>query len=254
MGEIPGRPYLCMKPWCAHRHCGSSTSFQWFQLHVDLYRPAYMLARSFFMVDITAETCTSTFVSGWFARFWVPATITSDRGCQFESSLWEQLTLLLGIQHIHTTAYHPITNGMVEKLHHQLKAALKTYPAPERWTKPLPIVLLGICTVLKENDLHCTAAEVVYGTTPRLPGELFTPSVAPSDPSSYCLPSNLRCNSYMLHHHDLYNALHMLVPNFPLAHTYLSGMMPRESHFNCLMMGYTWFSRAGWQALHSWHK
>ena len=46
------------------------------------------------------------------------------------------------------------------------------------------MVLLGIRTALKEN-LHCTTAELVYGTTLRLPGEFFVPAAAPSDPPSY---------------------------------------------------------------------
>ena len=36
-----------------------------------------------------------------------------------------------------------------------------------------PLVLLGIRTALKE-DVGATAAEMVYGTTIRLPGEFFT--------------------------------------------------------------------------------
>ena len=40
------------------------------------------------------------------------------------------------------------------------------------WTKVLPLILLGICTTFKQ-DFHCTAAELVYGTTLRLPGEFF---------------------------------------------------------------------------------
>ena len=103
------------------------------------------------MSNITAETAASTFVSGWIARFRVPSTITTDRGRQFESALWEQMTRLLGIHRIHTTAYHPIANGIVERFHRQLKAALKTYPTPEQWTTSLPIVLLGIRTTLKED-------------------------------------------------------------------------------------------------------
>ena len=94
------------------------------------------------------------------------------------------MTRLLGIQRIHTTAYHPIANGLVERFHRQLKAALKTYPIPERWTTSLPMVLLGIRTALKE-DLQCTAAELVYGTTLRLPGEFFTTSRDSVEPSSY---------------------------------------------------------------------
>ena len=134
--------------------------------------------------DITAETVASAFVSGWISRFGVPSTVTTDRGRQFESALWDQLSRLLGIQRIRTTSYHPIANGLIERFHRQLKAALKTYSNSQHWTTSLPMVLLGIRTALKE-DLHCTAAELVYGTTLRLPGEFFTPSHSTADPSSY---------------------------------------------------------------------
>ena len=63
-------------------------------------------------------------------------------------------------------------NGMVERLHRQLKAALKAH-GNTSWMDSLPLVLLGIRTAVKE-DIQCTAA--VYGTTLRLPGELITPS------------------------------------------------------------------------------
>ena len=46
--------------------------------------------------DISAETVAQAFVSSWVARFGVPSTITTDRGSQFESSLWTQLMRLLG--------------------------------------------------------------------------------------------------------------------------------------------------------------
>ena len=69
-------------------------------------------------------------------------------------------------------AYHSISNGLIDCFHSQVKAALKSQPDPTQWTEALPIVLLSIRTALKE-DLHCTAAEMVYGTTLRLPGEFF---------------------------------------------------------------------------------
>ena len=54
------------------------------------------------------------------------------------------------------------------------------------------MVLLGIRTAVKE-DLHCTATELVYGTTLHVPGEFFTitsPAIITSltitpDPASY---------------------------------------------------------------------
>ena len=62
---------------------------------------------------------------------------------------------------------------MAERFHRQLKAALKAQPQLHLWMDALPLVLLGIHTTLKE-DIHnvaSTAAEMVYGTTLRLPGE-----------------------------------------------------------------------------------
>ena len=45
--------------------------------------------------DSTADTVAQAFVSGWISRFGVPSTITTDRGQQFESSLWKYLMRLL---------------------------------------------------------------------------------------------------------------------------------------------------------------
>lgn len=137
------------------------------------------------IADGSADTVARAFIQTWVSRFGVPSTITTDRGGQFGSNLWKAFTQLLGTKHIRTTAYHPCANGMVERFHRQLKASLKTSPHPERWTDMLHLALLGIRTTLKE-DLKSTAAELVYGTSLRLPGEFFVPhSARDADPASY---------------------------------------------------------------------
>ena len=135
--------------------------------------------------DITAETVARAFICHWVARFGAPSTITTDRGRQFESALFNALSSLLGSKRIRTTAYHPIANGLVERFHRQLKSSLKAQDEPNRWTETLPLVLLGIRTVVK-RDIGCSTAELVYGTTLRLPGQFVDPTTDASlDPSDY---------------------------------------------------------------------
>ena len=64
---------------------------------------------------------------------------------RFESTLFNHLLQFLGSHHHRTTAYHPSSNGMVERLHRHLKSALKAHQT-EDWVRILPFVLLGIRT------------------------------------------------------------------------------------------------------------
>ena len=124
--------------------------------------------------DAHASTCAEALVHHWIARFGVPENITSDRGRQFTSALWTQCTRLLGIDAHTTTAYHPQANGMVERFHRQLKAALKARTTSPNWYAELPMVLLGIRSSWRV-DPDCSPAELVYGSTLRLPGEFLQP-------------------------------------------------------------------------------
>ena len=105
-----------------HRH--NHTPLQTFQspdamfdrIHIDIVGPlppsngyAYLLTcidrytrwpEAFPIQDITAETVARAFVQGLVSRFGVPSTITTDRGGQFESKLWDSLMTLLGTRRI----------------------------------------------------------------------------------------------------------------------------------------------------------
>ncbi|GFY13698.1 hypothetical protein TNCV_4960681 [Trichonephila clavipes] len=145
--------------------------------------------------DITAEAVAEAFFSSWVSRFGTPAILTTDRGRQFESSLFKALSKLLGVQKCGTTGYHPQANGMIEELHLPLKSAIKCH-ATERWTEVLPIILLGLRASLKE-DILCTPAELVFGTTIRLPGEMFDSSKPDDDVVNFV--SKLKSHMQSLH-------------------------------------------------------
>ena len=137
------------------------------------------------IADMQASTVVQVFIDQWIASFGVPATLTTDRGAQFESRLFSEFCRRFGIRRLRTTAYHPAANGMVERFHRQLKSALRSQPNSADWSENLALVLLGIRSSLKP-DLGASAAELVYGAPLRLPGEFFSSadSTVP-DPSSF---------------------------------------------------------------------
>ena len=191
-----------MRKWCKecpdcqaskiHRHTRSPLterlppSDRFCSLHVDLVGPLpesqgmpYLFTiidrfrrwpEAIPVPDAHASTCASAILHHWVARFGVPVDITSDRARQFTSVLWTQLNMLLSVEANTTTAYQPQANGMVERLHRQLKA--RTTGA--NWFDELPMVLLGIHSSWRV-DPGCSPAELVYGSTLRIPGEFLQP-------------------------------------------------------------------------------
>ncbi|XP_064469956.1 uncharacterized protein LOC135384697 [Ornithodoros turicata] len=136
------------------------------------------------MEDMSAETVAATFLATWVSRFGVPSWITTDRGRQFESRLFASVTTLLGTSRLRTTSYHPASNGLVERLHRQLKASLTVRDDRANSVNNLPLVLLGIRAALKP-DLGCSSAELVYGCALRLPAEFFAPTSPALEPSQF---------------------------------------------------------------------
>ena len=125
------------------------------------------------MPDMTAEYVARAFMLGWVAQFGVPHTIVSDRGSQFTSRLWEDLVSILGVDHNTTTAFHPESNGMVERFHRTMKSALMARLGANRdWLSHLRIVLLGIRSSFR-GEFGCSINEAVLGQELALPGSIF---------------------------------------------------------------------------------
>ena len=94
---------------------------------------------------------------------------------------WSELGQLLGIASLRTTSYHPQCNGMVERVHRVIKERLCARTTSPDWMAHLPMVLLGIRTSVRPDSGHCPA-ELVFGTTLRLPGEFVAAPDLPSTP------------------------------------------------------------------------
>ncbi|XP_063628189.1 uncharacterized protein LOC134799679 [Cydia splendana] len=128
------------------------------------------------LCEITAEDVAKALYEGWISRFGCPATITTDQGRQFESRVFASLTRLLGIERTRTTPYHAQANGMIERFHRSLKAALKARLQNDKsWIDTIPSVLLGLRAALR-TDTGVSPALLTYGCSVRLPGELLLPT------------------------------------------------------------------------------
>jgi len=206
--------------------------------------------------SITAAECAKTLVAGWVSRFGVPAVISSDRGAQFSSAVWQAMCKQLGIQHVMTTAFHPQANGLIERFHRSLKAALRARAASSDWVEQLPLILLALRATPREDSAR-SPAESVFGSKLVLPGEFlgsaepepagffsklqeamvgFRPSPTVHNlPGDHDLPSTPSA--------ELFTASHVLVrkdgPRGPLDTTW-EGPFPvlqRSNHFFKLQLG-----------------
>ncbi|XP_062541818.1 uncharacterized protein LOC134209805 [Armigeres subalbatus] len=125
--------------------------------------------------------------------------------------------------HIRTTAYHPQSNGIIERWHRSLKASILCHDT-ERWCDHLPVILLGLRTVYKE-DIKASPAEMVYGTTLRIPSEFFVDKPKISNEVEFVANlrkamRNLRPKETAFHgsrnvfvHQDLQSCQHVFVRN-----------------------------------------
>ena len=133
--------------------------------------------------DTSTLSCARALIAHWIARFGLPSHLSSDRGPQFTSDLWSSIAKLLGTQLHRTTAYHPQANGLVERFHRHMKAALRARLTGPDWVDELPWVLLGIRTAPKD-DIKSSSAELVYGAPLTVPGDFLATPSGREDPAT----------------------------------------------------------------------
>ena len=94
--------------------------------------------------------------------------------------MWTDWCSEYGVRHIPTTAFHPQANGMVERLHRQMKDALRARGGTSAWADHLPWVMLGIQASPKEES-GTSAGEAALGYVLAVPGQLLTTTAPPAD-------------------------------------------------------------------------
>ena len=105
-----------------------------------------------------------------FAQVGVPREILTDQGSNFTSKLLAELYRLLHVHPIRTSAYHPQTDGLVERFNQTLKAMLKKTATEEGkdWDKLLPYLLFAYREV-PHASTGFSPFELLYGRDVRGP-------------------------------------------------------------------------------------
>jgi transposase InsO family protein len=125
--------------------------------------------------SISARTVAEKMVT-FYAHHGIPKTILTDLGTQFTSKLIENLSKLLKIKHLKTTAYHPQTNGALERSHSTLKDFLTHYVDKDQtdWDVYLPLAMFSYNTS-EHSTTGFTPYELLYGKKPNLPSSIQNP-------------------------------------------------------------------------------
>ncbi|KAK1920526.1 hypothetical protein P3342_008287 [Pyrenophora teres f. teres] len=96
--------------------------------------------------DIKTETVVRAFLSQVVAYHWLPNAITSDRGSQFVSVLWERLCEVLKINRRLSTAFHPQTDGATERMNSVWEAYVRAFISwsQDDWATYCPMAQIAI--------------------------------------------------------------------------------------------------------------
>lgn len=105
--------------------------------------------------------------------FGIPKSILIDQGTDFNSNLIKNLTKLFSIKHLITTAYHPQTNGALERSHSTLKDYLRHYINDEQtdWDDYLKFAMFTYNTSI-QNSTKMIPYELMFGYKPIMPNTL----------------------------------------------------------------------------------
>ena len=129
-----------------------------------------------------AETIASHFHEEIICRHGCPKELLSDQGTEFCNLVVNALCKLHGIRHTLSSAYHPQTNGLVERFNQTLKKSLAKL-AHERntdWDLLIPSVLFAYRTMTHSTTRY-TPFYLTYGRDATLPIELSIPTY-PTEP------------------------------------------------------------------------
>lgn len=111
-------------------------------------------------------------------KYGTPKCVLTDNGTHFTASMMTELFKKIGVTHLYSTRYHPMTNGQIERYNATVDAKIAALSNDKRtnWDEQLPFVTFNYNT-----SMHSTTGqipfEMICGRPPTLPFDQQQPIV-----------------------------------------------------------------------------
>lgn len=138
----------------------------------DLTKYSFAIAIS----NMEAKTVAEALVTNIICSFGTPESILTDQGSNFLSQIFKNICKFFNIKKLQTTAYHPQSNGALERCHAGLAAYLRNFTSHDHsnWDKWLPYAMLCYNTT-PHSSSKFSPYELIFGHKPILPSSLASP-------------------------------------------------------------------------------
>ena len=104
----------------------------------------------------------------------LPKSVQSDQGSNFMSGIFQQVMHELGIKQYRSSAYHPESQGALERFHQTLKNMIRSYcfDTEKDWDEGIHLLLFAVRESVQES-LGFSPFELVFGHSARGPLKLL---------------------------------------------------------------------------------
>ena len=114
------------------------------------------------------------FVNEFITRYGTPRQVHTDQGTNFQSHLFQEMCELLGVDKTRTTAFHPASDGLVERFNRTMECMLSMYVAEDQrdWDLRLSCLLMAYRGTPQEST-QCSPNVLMLGRETELPIDLM---------------------------------------------------------------------------------
>ena len=160
-------------------HSGAQSPYRYLVTFIDRYS---RWIEAVPVAGISAEEISGALLDGWISRFGVPLELITDRGAQFESDLFKQLSSVLGFMRIRTSAYHPQSNGLLERQHRRLKCIIRAHGG--NWLQNLPLALFAM-RITPSDTTNVAPFTMLTGANILAPTQCFDTTAMKTHPKEF---------------------------------------------------------------------